>query len=96
MSFDPELMAQTSNKIIKRQRQDLQSMMETHGADFTASVMSNVAVDLLAGVLSSASDDDARANILFEVLSSLAQKTMSNMSGIEAQLLMNRLRKGAK
>lgn len=94
MNFDVQLMADTSERMIKSTRADLQSLLESHGPDFAISVMGNIGVDLIAGVLCAAKDDDARAEILLAIMKSLAHNTMCEMSSYETEELLDRLKKG--
>ena len=94
MNFDVKLMAETCERMIRRQRQDLQSLLETHGPDFAISVMGNIGVDLISGVLSAAKDDEARGEILLAIMKSLAHNTMCEMSNYETEELLDRLKKG--
>ena len=96
MSFDVDLMADTADRIAKGCRQDIESLAQTHGKEFAVSVMGNVGVNLLAGVLAAAVDDDARSIILLAVLKSLATMTMAEMSNYETEELLERIKKGSK
>ena len=96
MNFDVDLMADTADRIAKGCRQDIDSLVQTHGKEFAVSVMGNVGVNLLAGVLAAAVDDDARAIILLAVLKSLATMTMAEMSNYETEELLERIKKGSK
>lgn len=94
MSFDTELMADTAERISRRCRADIDALIETHGGAFAVSVMGNVGVNLLAGVLASASTDDARSEILLAILKSLAGNTMAEITANETDDLINRVKKG--
>lgn len=96
MNFDVDLMADTADRIAKGCRQDIDNLTQTHGKEFAVSVMGNVGVNLLAGVLAAAVDDDARAIILLAVLKSLATMTMAEMSNYETEELLERIKKGSK
>ena len=96
MTFDVELMAETADKIATQCRKDIDSLIKTHGNAFAVSVMGNVGVNLLAGVLAAASDDEMRSIILLAIMKSLASMTMAEMSNYETEELLDRLKKGSK
>ena len=96
MNFDVELMSETADRISSQVRKDIDSLIKTHGGDFGVSVMGNVGVNLLAGVMAAAKDDDMRSIILMAVLKSLASMTMAEMSNYETEELLERLKKGSK
>lgn len=96
MSINVELMAETCASMIKDIRGELQDLLESHGSDFAISVMGNIGVDMISGVLSAAKDDDARSEILLAIFKSLAHNTMCEMSNYETEELLDRLKKGAK
>ena len=94
MSIDVDLMAETTEKMVLRLRNDLQSLLESHGSDFAVSVMGNIGVDMISGVMAAAVDDEARNEILVAVLKSLVHNTMREMSNYETEELLDRLKKG--
>lgn len=92
MTFDMELMAETAERISNRCKDDIDSLIKTHGHEFAVSVMGNVGVYLLSGVMSSAVDDDARSIMLLAILKSLAHNTAAQMSANETEDLLARIK----
>lgn len=96
MKFDVELMAQTSERISESLAKQLEALIESHGENFAASVMGNVGVYLLTGLLASAKDDEARLITLIAVIQSLSTNVKIEMAGYETDQLLERVKKGIK
>jgi hypothetical protein len=96
MDYDVELMAQTSERISESLAKQLESLIESHGPNFGASVMGNVGVYLLTGLLASAKDDESRLLTLISVIHSLSVNVKIEMAGYEADQLLERVKKGIK
>jgi hypothetical protein len=72
MSFDPELIADTVERMVSARLKELADLSDSHGVPFASSVMLSVAADVAGAALAMAKNKDVREGGL--MLMSMATK----------------------
>lgn len=95
-SFDVELMADTATKMSAPLLKGFASLADSHGVDFAASVMCNVAAEIIVAVIASANDEEHRKQVLVGVLTIVGVNLSHAVSAQEADELIARAMRKAK
>jgi hypothetical protein len=96
MNFDIDLMAQTSERITESLSQQMKSLADTHGVDFSMSVMGNVGCYLLTCLIASEDDETARVLKLLLLVKVLSLNVKAEVAGMKTEELIEKIKKGSK
>jgi len=96
MDFDVELMAQTSERITESLSQQMKSLSDTHGVDFSMSVMGNVGCYLLTCLIASEDDETARVLKLLLLVKVLSLNVSAEVAGMKTEELIEKIKKDSK
>jgi hypothetical protein len=96
MNFDIDLMAQTSERITESLSQQMKSLTDTHGVDFSMSVMGNVGCYLLTCLIASEDDETARVLKLLLLVKVLSLNVKAEVAGMKTEELIEKIKNGSK
>lgn len=96
MNFDVDLMAETSECITENLSQQMKSLADTHGVDFSMSVMGNVGCYLLTCLIASEDDESARMIKLLILVKVLSLNVSAEVAGMKTDELIEKIKKASK
>jgi hypothetical protein len=96
MDFDVELMAETSERISESLSEQMKSLTQTHGVDFSMSVMGNVGCYLLTCLIASEEDEGARMIKLLMLVKVLSVNVRAEIASIETDEIIEKIKKDSK
>lgn len=96
MSYDIELMMETSERMAENIAKQFETLAESHGDDFAISVMGNVGCHLLTKMLASEDDDQEQFIKLLTVVQVLTLNMKSETASYKAEEIIERIKKGSK
>lgn len=96
MDFDVELMKDTAERMSKSLSDQFESLVESHGLNFSRSVLGNVGCYLLTALLASEEDEDMRLIKLLTIIEVLSVNVKAELASAEAEEIIERIKKGSK
>jgi hypothetical protein len=96
MDFDVELMKDTAERMSKSLSDQFESLVESHGLNFSRSVLGNVGCYLLTALLASEEDEDIRLIKLLTIIEVLSVNVKAELASAEAEEIIERIKKGSK
>jgi hypothetical protein len=96
MDFDVELMAETSERISESLSEQMKSLTQTHGVDFSMSVMGNVGCYLLTCLIAAEEDEGARMIKLLMLIKVLSVNVRAEIASIETDEIIEKIKKDSK
>jgi hypothetical protein len=96
MDFDVELMKDTAERMSKSLSDQFESLVESHGLNFSRSVLGNVGCYLLTALLASEEDEDMRLIKLLTIIEVLSVNVKAELASTEAEEIIERIKKGSK
>jgi len=96
MDFDVELMKDTAERMSKSLSDQFESLVESHGLNFSRSVLGNVGCYLLTALLASEEDEDMRLIKLLTIIEVLSVNVKAELASVEAEEIIERIKKGSK
>jgi hypothetical protein len=96
MDFDVELMKDTAERMSKTLSDQFESLVESHGLNFSRSVLGNVGCYLLTALLASEEDEDMRLIKLLTIIEVLSVNVKAELASAEAEEIIERIKKGSK
>jgi len=96
MNFDIELMVNTSERMVESLVKQLEVLHESHGEDFTRSVMGNIGCHMLTSLLAAELDDDERFIKLLTIIKVLGINIKAESASNKADEIIERIKKGLK
>jgi hypothetical protein len=96
MDFDVELMKDTAERMSKTLSDQFESLVESHGLNFSRSVLGNVGCYLLTALLASEEDEDIRLIKLLTIIEVLSVNVKAELASAEAEEIIERIKKGSK
>jgi hypothetical protein len=96
MDFDVELMKDTAERMSKSLSDQFESLVESHGLNFSRSVLGNVGCYLLTALLASEEDEGMRLIKLLTIIEVLSVNVKAELASAEAEEIIERIKKGSK
>ncbi len=88
INFDMQLMADTAEKMSAAARKDFASLADSHGVDFAASVMGNMATDIQVWILAAQADDEQRYALFLRLVTAMCINLKLELSGQQAEAII--------
>lgn len=90
--YDVELMAETAERMVKTNVNNLKALELTHGTEFAHSCAANLGIELLSFVIGGISDPAHRIAITIQIAEALRHNIEVHSAACEADNLLTRIK----